>query len=393
MGKREVFGQKFIYFILILWFSTEVLFSSTLDKILIWKIKDINNTLAYVILSLLLLQIVFFQKYQIKELAFIAIITLPIILGTLNSGHNTIMSTWIFVVASKYIDIDKTAKISYYTELFMTLVVFYLFANGFITEVTLYRGAILRHSLGFSHPNMLGVRIFLLVVCRCYIRRERFNIIDWSIIVIAAVFVNKVANSKTSFYALVILAVITFIHILMQKFGIGFERMMRNLIVTAVVCIALSLILSFMQISKYPMLKRLDVFMSRRFSHCHRTLNYYGVKLFGQDVQLIVNRPALGKFYHFWLDNAYMSILMRYGVIVLLLFSALYIGTMIMLKDMRQYMLVEILCLYAIYGIMENNFFSMSQNLFLLLLSYPLYKRDSLSHERKGIFSRIKLSW
>lgn len=393
MGKREAFGQKFIYFILILWFSTEVLFSSTLDRIFIWKIKDLNDAMAYIILGLLLVQIVFFQKYQIKELALIATVTLPIILATLNSSHNTIMSTWIFVVASKYIDMDKVAKISYYTELFMTLVVFYLFFNGFIVEYTLYRGSILRHSLGFSHPNMLGIRVFLLVVCRCYIRREKFNIFDWSLIVAAAVFVNHVANSKTSFYSLVILAGITFIHIAMQKFGVGFYKLMNFLITVSVACIVISLMLSFGQISKYPILKRLDIFMSKRFSHCHRTLNYYGVKLFGQDVQLIINRPALGKFYHFWLDNAYMSILLRYGVIVFFFFSALYIGTMIILKDMQQYMLVEIMCLYAIYGIMENNFFSMSQNLFLLLISYPLYKRDGLHYERKRLLSKVKVSW
>ena len=145
MGKREAFGQKFIYFILILWFSTEVLFNSTLDRIFIWKISELNDTLAYIILGLLVAQIVFFQKYQIKEFALIAIVTLPVIIATLNSGHNTMMSTWIFVVASKYIDMDKIAKVSYYTELLMTLAVFYLFFNGFIEEYVTYRGLVLLH--------------------------------------------------------------------------------------------------------------------------------------------------------------------------------------------------------------------------------------------------------
>ena len=392
MGKREVFGKKFIYLILVVWFSTEVLFSSTIDKIYIWKIKDLNDMMAYVVLGLLVIQIVFFQKYQIKELALIAIISLPIIIGTLNSGHNAIMSMWIFVVASKYIDIDKTAKISYYTELILTLVVFYLFANGIIVERTIYRGTLLRHSLGFNHPNMLGIRVFLLVVCRCFIRREKFNIFDWSLIVAAAFFVNRVANSKTSFFALVILSILMFIHIVMQKTGARIGVLMDGLVIVSLACNVLSLLLSFMQISKIPLLKKMDIFMSKRFSQCHRTLNYYGIKMFGQDVQLIINRPAVGKYYHFWLDNAYMSILMRYGIIVFLLFSFLYIGAMIMLKDMKQYMLVEIMCLYAIYGIMENNFFSMSQNLFLFLLSYPIYKRVDVG-ERKSLFPKIKISW
>ena len=140
------------------------------------------------------------------------------------------------------------------------------------------------------------------------------------------------------------------------------------------------------------MINKFDRIMSRRFSQCYRTFKYYGIKLFGQDVQLIVNRPGVGKHYHFWLDNAYMSILLRYGPIVFIMFTVLYVCTMIMLKRMQQYVLVEILCLYAIYGIMENNFYSMSQNLFLLLLSYPIY-RHQIQTEAGGLLRKIRITW
>ena len=303
------------------------------------------------------------------------------------------MSTWVFVVASKYIDMDKIAKISYYTELLMTLAVFYLFFNGFIEEYTMYRGSILRHSLGFSHPNQLRIRIFLLVVCRCYIRRKKFNFFDSGIIIAAAYFVYRVANSKTSYYALTILAVIMIFHALMGKFGGNFDKWSNLLITGAILSNVSSLLFSLKDIRKVEQISKFDRIMSRRFSQCYRTFKYYGIKLFGQDVQLIVNRPGVGKHYHFWLDNAYMSILLRYGPIVFILFTVLYVSTMIMLKKMQQYVLVEILCLYAIYGIMENNFFSMSQNLFLLLLSYPIYKRDDIAVERKSFLPKIKVSW
>lgn len=393
MGKREAFGQKFIYFILILWFSTEVLFNSTLDRIFIWKISELNDTLAYIILGLLVAQIVFFQKYQIKEFALIAIVTLPVIIATLNSGHNTMMSTWIFVVASKYIDMDKIAKVSYYTELLMTLAVFYLFFNGFIEEYVTYRGLVLRHSLGFSHPNQLGIRVFLLIVCRCYIRRKKFNFFDCGIIIAAAYFVYRVANSKTSYYALTILAVIMIFHATVEKIGGNFDKWSNLLIAGAIISNISSLLFSLKDIRKVALINKFDRIMSRRFSECHRIFKYYGIKLFGQDVQIIVNRPGVGKHYHFWLDNAYMSILLRYGPIVFILFTVLYVSAMIMLKRMQQYVLVEILCLYAIYGIMETNFFSMSQNLFLLLLSYPIYKREDIAVERKSFLPKIKVSW
>lgn len=395
MDKRELFGQKFIYFILTLWFGTEVLFNSTVERVLFWKTSELNEAMAVIVLALLVIQIVFFQKYQFQELLLISIISAPIILATLNSNHNKMISTWIFIVAVKHMDFDKIVRLSYYVELVVTAIVFYMFASDFITEVTIFRGDVLRHSLGFSHPNQLGIRIFLLVVSRCYIRRDRFNFIDWGIIIGAAAFVNRVANSKTSYYALVILACITLFDFIIKKLGMDHDTISDLLILVALGANAMSLILSFIRVKQIPIINAFDIFMSKRFSQCHRTLQYYGIKLFGQEIQLIVNRPEIGRYYRFWLDNAYMSILLRYGPIVLIFFSSLYIFTMVMLKDMKEYILIEILCLYAIYGIMENNFFSMSQNLFLLLLSYPLYKHDVQKDivEKRREHRRVKLTW
>ncbi|MBP3275666.1 hypothetical protein [Kandleria sp.] len=389
MSKREEFGKYFIVFIFTLWSGTEVLFSSTLERFLWWNTSDINDQMAVIILGLLLAQIVLFQKYQFHELVVIGMISLPIIIATLNSNHNRMMSTWIFIVAAKYIDFDKIVKLTYYVELIMTLIVIYLFQTGVITELTMYRGSMVRHSLGFIHPNQLGMRIFLLVVCRCYIRRDKFNIIDWGIIIAAAVFVERVANSKTSYFSLVTFAIIMAAYEITRSLGVKQEVYSNMMIVTAVICNAASIILSFMNLSKYPFLKMIDVFMSKRFSQCHRTLKYYGIKILGQEIKLIVTRPGVGKTYRFWLDNAYMSILLRYGLIVFFFFSILYIIAMIYLKQNNRHLLVAILCLYAIYGLMENNFFSMSNNLFLLTLSYPIYSKN-IHVEEKNI-AKVKL--
>lgn len=393
MDKRERFGQVFTYFILIMWFATEVLLSSTLEYIFVWKVEDLNVATAMIFLVLLVIQIVFFQKYTFSEIAIIVLITVPIIIATIHSGHNRMMSTWIFIVAAKLIDFETLAKFAYRIELLLTILIIYLFYSGVINEYTIYRKSVLRHSLGFSHPNQLGVRIFLLVVCRCYLRRKKLNYIDWAIILFAAQFVNKVSNSKTSFYALVILAVLTLIHLILQRFDGGRENLANVMIYTAVCCNIISIVLSSISLGKYPILKQFDYLMSRRFSCCNKVLKYYGIKLFGQNISLQISRPVIGKYYHFWLDNAYMSILLRYGPIVFIIYSVLYIATMILLRNIKEYMLVEILCLYAIYGIMENNFFSLSQNMFLLLLSYPIYKKIENNGMHKKIFTNLKITW
>lgn len=391
--KKERFGTGFIYFVLVLWFGAEVIFNSTIEKIFIWDTEQLNDHVAVIILIMLVAQIVFFQQYNIIELLIIGICSLPIVYATLNSNHNTMIATWIFIIAAKYIHFDTIIKIVYYVELVQTSLVIYLYESGIIPEYTMYRGSVLRHSLGFNHPNQLGIRIFLLVVCRCYIRSKKFNLFDWSLIIAAALFVDKVANSKTSAYALVIMALIMAFYELACLFGENLNMYSLIMIVIAAASNIASVSLSCIYIRSNAVLDALDKFMSRRFSNCYVTLRYYGFSWFGQEIRLIFSRPGIGKTYHFWLDNAYMSILLRYGVIVFALFSALYIVTMIFAKRTGQHLLVAILCLYAIYGIMENNFFSMSQNIFLLVLSYPIYKRNDEWEQKYQPKAKIKLVW
>lgn len=389
--KKEEFGKKFIYCTLALWMSTEVIFNTTIEYVFIWKKDELNDVLAYFVLLLLVLQIVFFQNYQLKEIIVIGIISIFFLYATINSNYNALLSTWIFIVASKYIDFEKFIKLSYYIQLFMFALVLYLFFNGYIQDYTMFRGSVLRHSLGFSHPNQLGIRVFLLMVCRCYYRRTKINVIDISLVFLAAFFVNKVSNSKTSYYALIILAIITIVYIIATKLGSSMNAFANVSILIAVFSNVGSVLLSNINVKHFHWLNAFDLIMSRRFSQCYRTMKFYGINLFGQDIQLIVKRPIIDAFYRFWLDNAYMAILLRYGIIVFLIFSLLYFMTMIQLKQTKQFYLLGIMALYSIYGIMENNYFAMSQNMFLLALSFPIFM-DNISN-RKGFISKFKLVW
>ncbi len=373
--KRE-FGEIFFYIVFTIWLSSEVLLNSTIKKVFIWDAKDVNDVIAYLVLILLLVQIVLFQQYTRQEIITIVIMTLPIAYATINSNHNTMMSTWVFIVASKNMDFDRLVNLAYVVQIIMIGTVFYLFFSGYITEYTTYRGALLRHSLGFSHPNLLGFRVFQLVISRCYIRRNKINFIDVLLTLLAAYFINTIANSKTSYYSLIILAVMMLIHIVTNMMEGGSNGVLVYGIAVAIVSNIASVFLSIIDVRKNTVLNFIDSVMSRRFYMCYRTMKYYGITLWGQDVQLIVKRHIVGDVHHFWLDNAYMALLLRYGVVVYLLFSTIYIGAMAYIRNAKLYVLLEIMCLYAIYGIMENNFFSMSQNIFLLTLSYPIYKRQ-----------------
>ena len=145
-SKREQVGKYYMYFIIALWFGFEILNNTTLEKILWWEKNDVDNVMTYLIFVLLIIQIVIFQRYSLDEIVKIALLTFPIAIGTITSNNHVMMSAWMFIVASRYIDFDTTAKIIYYLLLCLILLVIYMYFFGYIDERILYRGSVVRHS-------------------------------------------------------------------------------------------------------------------------------------------------------------------------------------------------------------------------------------------------------
>lgn len=383
--KRALISEYFFYFVLLLWFGVEVLTNTTLERIIFWNKADVNDAVAIVVLVLLVVQIVVFQKYNIRELIIIMVISLPVFLAAMNSGHNMMLSTWLFIIASKYINFDRIVFLSYIMLWGMCAIVLYLFLIGNISEVIFYRGTILRHSLGFAHPNWLGVRVFQLVLAHVYLRRKRLSLLDFSFMAAATAFVFYVPNCLTAFYALFILGVLLVLYRLSEYIEGGKEKVSCLLIVGALVVNVFSVVISSMDIRRNTWLYQFDHIMSRRFSWCHKALSYFGINLWGQDIKLY-GRIMNSRVKLFYIDTAYVAILLRYGILVYIFFSVLYIIAMICLFKQKRYFLLLILFVYATYGVMENSFFSMTQNIFLLALGLPLFS----SQENKYAEDLIK---
>ena len=91
-----------------------------------------------------------------------------------------------------------------------------------------------------------------------------------------------------------------------------------------------------------------------------------------------------------YLDNAYASILIRYGVLVFIMFSFFYL---LLLKEEANHhkgMLVIILFLYALYGVMENGLYQMTHNIFLIAFANLLYGINTSKGEKENCVYEMK---
>lgn len=361
----------------IVWFSTEILFNTTLKSILGVEIQRCNDFFAWLVFVLLFFQIFFINKYKKEEIIPIILVSIVFIIATVRADNRVVLSAWMFVVAARDISLKKVIKFAYYILIIMIMLVILLFMSGIIEDKTMirYPEYTIRHSLGFSHPNQLGLRVFQLVLCHLYLRKNIINLVDILFIVSAAIFCKVVPNSQTAYGSLIILVVLVLIYQIIKNNNNLYIKVYTVCMLSIAICSnILSVVFGILDLRKIPILLDIDLFLSSRFSVTHDVYKIYGITLWGQKVYVTdTERQLVGITKKLFLDNAYMSLLIRFGIASLLIFSVAYYFQMKREIIKGDYMLVIIFCLYSIYGVMETGLYSLTHNIFLIALSDVIY--------------------
>ena len=375
---RTIKLKNFFIYIFILWYSTEIIYNSTLENIMGISVEKISDVVTWLIFALLMLQIVFFQSYKKRELIIIAVITIPVVIATVLSGQRTMMSAWMFVVASKNVDLDDVIRTAYKILLVMLPMIMLLCLLGFIENRVLMRGSVHRYSLGFSHPNQLGLRVFQLMACHCYVHKNNLRKINYFYIFLATLFLIMFPNSQAAYITMGALLFMLLLYKYMKEEKPEYMQIYEKGILYGAFCLNLfSIIFSGINVNNNFILARFNSWLSSRFSVCHKVWMMYGVSFFGQKIYVTEEERALvGIKNPLWLDNAYVSILLRYGILVFLIFSISYLYLIKVVEMQKDDVLVIILFLYALYGTIETGLYMITHNIFLITFSTLLYRKS-----------------
>lgn len=384
---RKIRLKNFFIYIFILWYSTEILFNSTLDSIMGVPADKISNIVTWVIFALLMFQIVFLQSYTKRELLSIILITVPVIVATVLSEQRQMMSVWMFVVAAKNVDVDRVIRTAYKILLIMLPAIMLLCLLGIIENATMMRGSVQRFALGFSHPNQLGLSVFQLMACYCYVNKDKLDKLNYIYFLLIILFLIKIPNSKTAYIATAVLLLMLMLYRVIKGQKPEYMIVYEKGILIGVFCLNFfSVLFSYIDVNRNFILARINSWMSSRFSVCHKVWLMYGVSFFGQRIYVTESERALvGIKSKLWLDNSYVSLLLRYGILMFLIFS---IGYMCIVKSMlikKEYVLAIILFLYAVYGLMETGWYMITHNIFLVTFSTLLYGKSLRDERSKGV--------
>ena len=302
------------------------------------------------------------------------------------SGNRFLLSAWMFIVAAKNIDLDKLIYSAYKILRFMIPMVALLCLLGVIEDNNRYiRWGWQRSSLGFAHPNGLALRLFQLTICYCYIHKKKLGKSSYLFILVAVALTVAIPKSQTTYICLSVFLILVLVYKLIQNKKRLMHIFMNSLLAGAFLIGFLSIALSFINVKHYWILSQVDKWMSERFSYAHIARSIYGISFLGQRVYISeAEREMVGIKQLLYLDNAYASILIRYGVLIFLMFSFFYLLLMRKMAKQKDGILVIILFLYALYGVMENGLYQMTHNIFLIAFANLLYDKTSGKGEKEN---------
>ena len=370
-GKIKIKNQKipqFFYCIYLFWYLMSVILQTNITKINENFWNAVNEYFDVFILIFLVGQIIYIRHYSLNQFFLIVLVSLVMLAISICSKSNILFASWIFIIASKNLDFYKLFQKLFIIQIISVFSVLFLFFVGAINQTMILRDARLRMSLGYVHPNYLGFSIALIFVLN-FARKKKITVWDYILTILAVIFIWVVPNSQSSAFMLVILIVILPFYNYIETKGLRLKNIVLNICILCTFAVNVCSIFLMIYYNGKSWSENLNRIFSGRLWFGHSAYLNFGINLLGQDIS---------KLDWLTLDNAYMSLLIRYGIMGYSIFTIVYLATMKYMKFIDSRMVI-IMFAFSMYGCMESGFIGVGGNVFLLFIGMLLYKRKSIT--------------
>ncbi len=383
---KEIFKKTIIYFLMTFcacgsYMLAHSTFPHVFDKtVFIVHVFDYSSYL----LALLLICI---STYEKRELIGIASIGVLILVSGIICGDVILVKGLLIVLASKEISTNSILKSYFSTIIFWSVLIIASQFLGIITDVTEERsGGLLRHSLGFSHPNRLGLIIMLLCLLDLFWKYARYNMLDIILNVISIIFLAIVANSKT---ALIIVCGILLFEICYCLWPSLIEKI-KDIVCWCGIIFApiFSMLFTIMYDSESYYQNILNEIFTGRLYLANKMYELHGFSILGQSIETVTALEASkNKTEVLALDNFYAFLGIQFGVVILIvLITLLIIAAAKISRKIGQPAIVLWITLIMIYGIMENQIIDFRVNFtIVLVLKYLLSGKHLMNDNEVGV--------
>lgn len=327
------------------------------------SISTIITFLGLVLLSIFILLKI--KSYSLRSLVGFSILLLCSFISYIKLKDFTVLKLLILLLSLKDIPFEKFIKKEFkIRSVLFVLVVILSFLGLNLGKQFYIRGNIKRYALGFMHPNAAGFYLFLLAIEYIFINRKEMKGIKYFFPIFLAGIIQMVTNSRTSFLALLFVIVGT---IYINKSNNKLFRTKIFQIICSNLFIILSLLI-FGVLELYntgnDLILNFNNLFSNRLYYFNQFVSTYDITFFGNSFDTYI------------LDNAYLHLLLRFGVITYLFYYIIFFKLFKMSFEKKDYTLVIIYIVMLFFGLMENSMYKATYNVFLLGFSEVVFQKE-----------------
>lgn len=243
------------------------------------------------------------------------------------------------------------------------------------SAITFYRAKEIRYTLGFSHPNGLGLFAFLIAIYLS-LYKDKVNFIYLFVFLALSYFCYKVPNSITSTVVIVVLAFCCICGNYLINFKIS-SRSNKVLLVFLLSLFVVFVILIYyvaFTFSFRDILKNFPGEIWARFELGNKAFNVYGVSLFGKFNEIyadFIKFPNKADWW-LWVDCTYFYLPLYNGILASIFFLGMLFMTIARAVRNFEYKFVLIFFVVILYGISES---SVITAVFMPVFAYPFFKQ------------------
>lgn len=336
-------------------------------------------------LGVCVLSLVMRATYTTQEILEIGVLLILGILSYLIADGHFFFDITLLIAISKNIDFEKFLKRAIILMILFAFVVICLASLDVISSVVKERvdNTQMRNSLGFAHPNTLGLLVFEVIAGVIALERKRLKTVHlWLLLAVGVIF-YFITRSQTCLLGTVLLVFAVLIYKWLQKKALSPKRM--QVLITLVIIIAA--VVTILIIRYYWV--RPDELgfqtLSGRITLAQKYLDAYGVNLFGHDILTgrDIALPGYAADYSY-LDNGEIWYLVRLGIVGFVVFFYVYVRMIVQTIRKKEFVLCIIAVVYLVYSLTEEPALRIPFNFMIIYAAISLYDGTFLKQEKSG---------
>lgn len=357
----ETLLEKIYIVVLILWISYFFL-NTTTFRVQWPEIYYTSIRIAFV--AIIFMRACYSKTYSYIELGIIGILFVCFSFAVYRNGYTELKDALLVIFGAKDISFKKLLKIYSGTIGILLLLTIILALRGYIDNLIYYQdGRRPRIAFGIGYPTDFSAYIFYILLAYFYIRGKRIKYLEIVSGIVAAIAVYWFCDARLNTICILLLSAIFLYNRIIQKICEKNNKLyiMNRLwshcltLSTTIASIFMILLTLFYSTDNHA-IQLINNLLNNRLFYGNRGIKIYGLSFWGQYIpQQGAGGSTESITHYFFLDVSYVSILLRYGIVILGLVLLIWLIIGIKAQKGRNWELLWAIALVAIQCAVEHH--------------------------------------